>query len=37
MNGQRNVLRQDVQDWKEKAEPKRLTWRGPFGRRWTWE
>ena len=25
MNGQRNVLRQDVQDWKEKAVPKRLT------------
>ena len=27
----RDRLRQDVQDWKEQAQRKRLTWRGLFG------
>ena len=31
LKDQRDRLRQDVQDWKEQAQRKRLTWRGLFG------
>ena len=31
LKDQRERLRQDVQDWKEQVQRKRLTWRGLFG------